>query len=752
MNPLIRSYLAYARGETFFSPWALLRPMGWLTSGVIALRRGFYDHGIYESQEPPLPVISVGNLTTGGTNKTPFVEMLILGLLERGIRPGIVSRGYGGKTASPMVILGGRGDRALVGDEPLLLSNRFPEIPIAVSRDRVRDVELLTHYDVDVVVADDAFQHRRLVRDVDVVLIDATCPFGNGTPIPSGILREPPLALKRAHIVAITKADQVSTRNLQRLQAQLRQWVAPDRLFCSRLNSPAWFRWNGHNFLPWNNKVQGLHSLIFSAIGNPSSFQRTVTKEGVVIAQSLNFKDHHRFTFEDMEKISQALKACGADGVSCTEKDIYNLPEGWDPPFPLLVPRIRIDIDDAERFWDILAESLRPRMIVASNGYGEDAIGAVLAGELRRRFPEARVEAFPLVGFGSTYCERCIEVISPPAETPTGGVIKYRFRDLLTELRSGLIGHIKAQMAAWRELRGACRTVIGVGDVYLLCHILWGQGCCPVILATAKTVLLHGHWWIERFLYRWRTRCVWTRDLATKEELSGAGVNAVFQGNPIMDLAWDNKKVEASLWEDGRRVLLLPGSRQRAYKDIGLLLETVERMGLLKKLSLVLVVAPSLSLKRLAEAAEDLGGWTFVADSGIKALYKGPLKILLYDGEVADAAAGAELLIGLGGTANQVCAGLGIPVLSIIEKGKLVQKKLLGEAECLVPADPELLAEEAIRLLDDPKRLERMGNAGRKRLGGPGGVKSVVDYVAQELGWETRCLVYKQIRSQENNG
>ncbi len=744
MNALVRSYLAYAKGEGCLSPWALLRPLGWVASGVVSLRGFCYDHGLFESLEPPLPVISVGNLTTGGTNKTPFVEMLILGLRERGVRPGIISRGYGGKTKCPVVLFQGQGSRGLVGDEPLLLSNRFPDIPIAVSRDRLRDVELLTHYGVDVVVADDAFQHRRLHRDVDVVLIDATCPFGNGSQIPSGILREPPRALERAHLVAITKADQVSSRNLRRLQQQLRRWVPSERLFCSRLDAPEWFLWDGQGFAPWRGKVRGLHGLIFSAIGNPASFQRTVTKEGLAIARALHFKDHHRFTLEDMEKISQALKACGADGVCCTEKDIYNLPEGWEPPFPLLVPRIRTDIDDESRFWRTLTQCLRPRLVVASNGYGEDAIGAVVAQRLRDRFPSAQVQAFPLVGLGTPYRERTIEIAAPTAETPSGGLIKYRFRDLVTDLRSGLLSLIRRQLAAWGELRGRCRTVVAVGDVYLLCHALLGQGCRPLMVATAKTVLLHGHWRLESFLYRRGVRCLWTRDEATAQELQRSGVRALFRGNPIMDLAWDNKESTLELWGEGRRVLLLPGSRLRAYRDVGLLLDTVEIMGQRERLSLVLVVAPSISLDRLIQAAQERH-WTLEAQGPAGALSLRSLKVLLYHGEVGQAAPGAELLIGLGGTANQVCAGLGVPVLSVLEKAKLVQKKLLGDAELLVAPDPAVLASEALALLADPQRRQRMAQAGRERLGGPGAVESVVDYAARELGWETRCRLYRQL-------
>ena len=155
MNFLTKSYLAYSHGEKNVSPWVILKPLGWLGSVIVRTRRAFYDHGIYASEEPPLPVISVGNLTTGGTNKTPFVEFIAEQLSRWGLKPGIVSRGYGGTTSTPVVVLNGHGDRSVVGDEPLLLSSRLTDIPVAVSSDRMADVAALLNHNIDIVVADD---------------------------------------------------------------------------------------------------------------------------------------------------------------------------------------------------------------------------------------------------------------------------------------------------------------------------------------------------------------------------------------------------------------------------------------------------------------------------------------------------------------------------------------------------------------------------------------------------------------------
>ena len=151
-----------------------------------------------------------------------------------------------------------------------------------------------------------------------------------------------------------------------------------------------------------------------------------------------------------------------------------------------------------------------------------------------------------------------------------------------------------------------------------------------------------------------------------------------------------------------------------------------------------MVPAPSIDIDTLAKAAV---GWEF---DGLH-LRRGMLDIVIYRGEVAEAAQGAELLLGLAGTANQVCAGLGVPVLSVIEKGKLVQKKLLGDSELLVEADADVLAEAALDLLADAGRLAYMSSEGRLRLGQSGALDAVLNYAAEHLGWKKRTFVYDEL-------
>lgn len=737
MNFLTKSYLAYSHGEKTVSPWVILKPLGWLGSVIVRTRRAFYDHGVYASEEPPLPVISVGNLTTGGTNKTPFVEFIAEQLSRWGVKPGIVSRGYGGTTSEPVVVLNGNGDRSVVGDEPLLLSSRLTDVPVAVSSDRMADVAALLNHDIDIVVADDAFQHRRMVRDVDIVLVDATCPFGNGTSLPNGILRELPSSLSRAHAVVISKSDQTSPEALRRLKERISRWVSQERIFYSRLADPLWERWDGERFVPVGESMTAFSLIVFSAIGNPHSFRNTILKSGAAILHEFEFKDHHHYDVNDLQKIEDAARKSGGKAICCTEKDIFNLPRGYVPSVPLYVPRISALVEEPDRFWNVVVQALRPQIVVASNGYGEDAIGAKLARKAAQRFPQAEVCAFPLVGSGIPYKKIGVRILPPLSKSPTGGIIKYHLHDLYREIKAGLFRQISRQLSAWDQLRSSCRTVLCVGDAYLLCHTLWGQGKKALMVATAKTKFISGHWKLESFLYRKGCKKVWTRDEETAVELRQNGVTAVFEGNPIMDLSCDNTK-ETVPWGEGRRLLVLPGSRERAYKDLGLLLRALSKISERCAIAAVMVPAPSIDIDTLAKTAV---GWEF---DGLH-LRRGMLDIVIYRGEVAEAAQGAELLLGLAGTANQVCAGLGVPVLSVIEKGKLVQKKLLGDSELLVEADADVLAEAALDLLADAGRLAYMSSEGRLRLGQSGALDAVLNYAAEHLGWKKRAFVYDEL-------
>lgn len=745
MSKILRSYLRYARGETKCSPWAALYPLQFVTRAWMAFRIKMFNHGLFVVEEPCLPVISVGNNSLGGTNKTPMTELIVRQLCEAGIEAGLVSRGYRAKDHEPMWI--GQNENSLrrdvAGDEPLMLARRLPNAKVVVSKDRIRGVELLKSLGVQVAVTDDTFQHRRMARDVDIVLVDSTAPFGNGMVIPAGSMRESMSAFSRADMVVITKANQSSPEKLDEIRKQLEEWVRPDKIFLAYIVLESWWCIKGADtaIRPKEDVPRGKF-VAFSAIGNSSGFYDFLRDIGVETAVVRSYRDHHIFTDEDISHLKSQAQKVGADGLICTEKDIMNLPSGVDFGLPLYVPRIMVSLGEEEtRFRRQIHEKLRPMILVASNGYGEDAIGTVLAKKMKERFRGARVSAFAFVGAGRQYKNEGIEVVSPVSDMPSGGVIKYNVWDLIGDFRHGLGGAMKKQMVALEQCRGIYRTPVCVGDVFLMSNLLWGHGVKPALVATAKTVRLAGHFWIERQLLKRRCRVVWTRDEETVDELQGSGVNAIFAGNPVMDLVESKAGESASPWEGcrGRRILLLAGSRPRAYGDVRLILETARLLSDRVECSFVSVMAPTIDIRKMSA---ELADWELSDDGSV--LGSGGLSVRVFTGQVSDAATDADLLIGLGGTANQLCAGLGIPVVSILEKGKLRQKKLLKEAEILVEPDPERLAGAAEAILGDPRLWLEMRDAGIKHLGRMGALDSVVEYCADQLGWDIRCAVYEK--------
>lgn len=747
MSRIVRSYLDYTRGETSFSPWGILYPLQFAMCAWMKLRASLYERGLFHTMEPKLPVVSIGNNSLGGTNKTPMCEYIVRQFHEAGINAGLVSRGYKTKEHEPLWI--GQDKHSLhretAGDEPLMLARRLPDVRVVVSKDRVRGVALLASLGAEVAVTDDTFQHRRMARDVDIVLVDGTCPFGNGRVIPAGLMREPKSAFSRADIIIITKANLVQSERIDSIRKELEEYVSPEKIFTAEMQPESWLVIGDREpqMMPVDERPEGSY-IVFSAIGNPDGFYRYIEKHGIQVAAYRTYRDHHIFTQEDIVKLQLLAGELGASGFICTEKDTMNLPEGLRTHLPIYVLRIAVSMPENVRLRRMVADKLKPRLMVASNGYGEDAIGVVLVKKMQERFKCAEISAFALVGSGKHYSKEGIEVISPASEMPSGGVIKYSVSELVNDLRHGLGGSIKKQMEALRKLGGKYRTPVCVGDVYLFANMLWGQGVSPVLLATAKSVRLSGHLPIERYLLKKRSRRVWTRDAETAEELRADGVDAEFCGNPVMDLIGDSGD-EIFRWKDNdaAKVVLLPGSRPRAYEDVKLILEAAAKLSKRVKCNFVMIPAPTIDIKRMTDK---LNGWKLSDDK--RELVSENVSVTIYRrGHVTAAAKGADLLLGLGGTANQLCAGLGVPVVSIIEEGKLRQKKLLRDAEILVKANASDLAEAGERVLRDPELWKKMSEAGIRCLGGQGALDRVVEYCAEELGWDNRCRVYEKYKN-----
>jgi tetraacyldisaccharide 4'-kinase len=337
----------------------ILSPLGWLYGFIADRRNDLYDQGRLVSNDLGAKTISVGNLTTGGTGKTPLVAFIAETLADLGERVCILTRGYGRKNPSSRVLVSDgtsvKSDVLTSGDEPVELARRLLGKAIVISdRDRVSAAKwALANFDVSVFVLDDAFQHRRVRRDVDVVCIDATRPFGNGEVLPAGDLRERPGGLRRADAIVITRADLVPevaelTSTLAELAPAAKLFVSKNRI--AHISELAEFL--NSSFAYAKNKVASTvtqECFCFCGIGNPSSFFHQLELEGLKLTGSAKFPDHHLYSQNEIDRLQSRAKAAGAEALITTAKDAVRL-TGLRTSMPCLVVEIDVEVAPADEF------------------------------------------------------------------------------------------------------------------------------------------------------------------------------------------------------------------------------------------------------------------------------------------------------------------------------------------------------------------------------------------------------------------
>jgi tetraacyldisaccharide 4'-kinase len=315
--------------------WPLTLPYG----ATAYVRASLYRTGLLRQRRLEGIVISVGNLTTGGTGKTPLVLWIAERLLAEGRSPGILMRGYRGET----------GPSGATSDEVRLLQARLGQrVQFGVGPDRFARGRELAAKGVDWFVLDDGFQHLPLARDVDIVLIDATNPFGGGLLLPAGRLREPRSALARADLIVITRSDHAPA-----VEAVIRRNSdAPIFYAAPHLESVRLFRREYPGEEGSNSHSRKFFA--FSGIGNPVVFPVDLREWGLDPVGYKIFPDHHRYTQRDVDAITAEARAAGADALMCTEKDIFNFAgvslEGLD----LYYCRIHFHIAQEAEFWRVV--------------------------------------------------------------------------------------------------------------------------------------------------------------------------------------------------------------------------------------------------------------------------------------------------------------------------------------------------------------------------------------------------------------
>jgi tetraacyldisaccharide 4'-kinase len=317
---------------------ALLTPFEKLYGFAVGARGRLYDAGVFSAEEFSVPVISVGNLTVGGTGKTPISAWIASQLLERGITPGIVLRGYG-------------------GDETLVHERLNPGIPVVVASDRSRGVRAAISQGAGAIVLDDAFQHRRADRDADIVLINADSWTGSVRLLPAGPWREPLRAARRATLIIITRKTSVAAQ-VQDLRATLEK-VLPGipvtgiHLSPGELHSTA----TGQT-LPLH-AIEGADITAVAAIAHPDAFFKQLTEIGAIVRPH-SFADHHAFTRAEARQLAEVARE--SDFVVCTLKDAVKLDSLWPAEAgSLWYVSQRLRVEDGRQHIDRLLDDITAR-------------------------------------------------------------------------------------------------------------------------------------------------------------------------------------------------------------------------------------------------------------------------------------------------------------------------------------------------------------------------------------------------------
>jgi tetraacyldisaccharide 4'-kinase len=331
--------------------------------GLIKLREALYKKGILQSKRLPCPVVSIGNITVGGTGKTPMTVYVAELIRRFGYKVAIVSRGYKGKAEKTGgIVYDGRvicmePDQA--GDEPFMMAKRLRSVPVIVGKDRFKAGMLaVKEFKPDVVLLDDGFQHLRLYRDIDLVLLDFNSPFGNGNLLPRGILREPASSLSRADALILTRSDSVPGSIKAKLLDRL-MYLSQKRSVYVTFHTPYIFKvvtaagdiensalsksqdWDSEN-------IKGRKVFAFSGIARNEDFKHTVESFGCDVSGFAGFQDHHTYSDEDINTILRSAKDAGAEIVCTTEKDYARMGHRKSWPIDLVIIGIEIAFGDDE--------------------------------------------------------------------------------------------------------------------------------------------------------------------------------------------------------------------------------------------------------------------------------------------------------------------------------------------------------------------------------------------------------------------
>lgn len=343
---------------------------------LVNIKLAGYKYGIFQKQKLDCFVISLGNVTVGGTGKTPTAQRLARDIRDMGYRVVILNRGYRAKWHGEVgIVSDGKRlhmDAAEAGDEAYMLAKHLPEVPVLIGAERAKTGRYaIEHFGAEVAILDDGYQHWQLERDLDILLVDAVNVFGNGYILPRGTLREPISHISRADICLMTKVDQAAAGSCDYIRETVHRYN-PEARIVESIHQPRCFipltEWyvniasQGIDIA----QMRGKRIMAVSAIGNPASFEQTLSNLGAVIIESLRYPDHHDYAMSEMTDIFQQAENAGAEAIVITEKDAVKIPadvarEKWSIPIYVICVEVNFQ-KGSEGLADLLKKRLAERL------------------------------------------------------------------------------------------------------------------------------------------------------------------------------------------------------------------------------------------------------------------------------------------------------------------------------------------------------------------------------------------------------
>lgn len=333
--------------------------MGAVLSGLsvgyrvgLTVRGALYEAGLLRTGRLPVPVVSIGNLTLGGSGKTPMVELAVRTLVALGAAPAVVSRGYRRDTRGVQVVADRDGVKLgprAAGDEPFMLAERLHRIPVVVGENRYDAARVaIEQLQASVIVLDDGFQNRTLDKDLEVLVVNGRAPWGNGRLFPRGTLREPVAAARRAHLVVVTNPSGVA--DVEPVVDAIRRARGSAPVLTASYHVVDVRRFDDPRPFP-TSALAGRRLLAFAGLGSPRGFAETLAAAGVETADLVPFADHHWYQAADLEDLADRARAAGAEGLITTEKDAVRLRDLGALRSPVWILSVKMILDLNRDAW-----------------------------------------------------------------------------------------------------------------------------------------------------------------------------------------------------------------------------------------------------------------------------------------------------------------------------------------------------------------------------------------------------------------